>query len=490
MTKILLVYVNSYMDNLVPLGISGLSACLKKSGHDVKLFDTTLYRTREESGDDARVAALQIKKTNLTDFGIVGLADVEGSFLRTLEEYSPDLIGFSVVESTWSIARRLLAIAKKYPAIKVVGGIHATMASDLIIGVPEVDIVCVGEGERALVELADCIGSKRDYSKINNLVIKQDGKVLKNPIGPLANLDELPDQDWTLYDRKRFYKPMGGKIWISGPIELSRGCPYHCSFCCNDHLHELYGGKGKYYRERGVDRFINELKTKKVQYGLEYLYLVSENFLQMSASRFARFIEQYQDLKMPFWIETRPETVTLEKAKKLKAIGCEGISIGVEHGNDDFRRRMLKRFVSDEVIKKAFFCAHEAGMRVCANNIIGFPEETYELVFDTIKLNRALKATNVITNIFVPYRGTPLWQACVDRGYIDKDDIAGDYRMDSVLNMPQLSAERVKGLQRTFPLYVKLPQRRWPDIKRAESLDVEGNKIFELLAREYRECFM
>ena len=65
MAKVLLVYANSFMDYLIPIGISLLSACLKKAGHETKLFDTTFYRTRDKTGDEARVETLQIKETNL-----------------------------------------------------------------------------------------------------------------------------------------------------------------------------------------------------------------------------------------------------------------------------------------------------------------------------------------------------------------------------------------------------------------------------------------
>ena len=70
MTKVLLTYINSYMDNLIPIGVSVLSACLKKAGHKTKLFDTTFYKTSEKTGDEARVETLQVLPTDLSKFGI------------------------------------------------------------------------------------------------------------------------------------------------------------------------------------------------------------------------------------------------------------------------------------------------------------------------------------------------------------------------------------------------------------------------------------
>jgi radical SAM superfamily enzyme YgiQ (UPF0313 family) len=351
-------------------------------------------------------------------------------------------------------------------------------------------MLCIGEGEKVIVELANKIENKLDYSNISNLWVKKDGKIIKNPIGPLINLNELPMQDWSIYEKERFYKPMGGKVWISGPIELNRGCPYQCAFCCNANLQKVYKEHGFYARERKIENFIEELKIKQKEYGLQYLYLVAETFLQISDEKFNKFIEMYKDIKLPFWVQSRPETINLKKIKKLKEVGCEGLSIGVEHGNEEFRRNILNRFVSNENIIKAFKIAKKSGIRICANSIVGFPTETRELFFDTVGLNRKLKADNCIINIFCAYRGTKLWELSIKKGYIQKDAIAGDYRSDAELNMPQLSKEEIKGLQRTFPLYVKFSKKMWPKINKAEKFNEEGNSIFEELSNIYKEKYL
>ena len=483
MVRALLVYVNSYMDNLIPIGVSLLSAHLKKAGHAVRLFDTTFYKTSEKTGDDARVDSLQIKETDLEQYGIVGKDGMVDDFRKVINEYKPDFIGMSIVESTFSIALELLESIKDYDILKVVGGILATMSPEEVI--KHFDVLCVGEGEEALVELADRIDKKQPYDDIKNLWIKKDNGVISNPIRKLDDLTSLLNQDWSIYEKERFYKPMGGKIWISGSIELTRGCYHKCAFCCNAKLQEIYKEHGSYQRERNVEVFIDEIKQKIKKYGINYVYLVAENFL--SLKQFDKFIELYSDIKLPFWIETRPETVKKEKIEKIKEIGCEGISIGVEHGNEEFRKKVLNRFVKNDVIIKSFKIAKSAGIRVCANNIIGFPTETRELIFDTIKLNTKLKADNVICNIFCPYRGTKLWELSVEKRYIKKSSFAGDYRgINAGLDMQQLRKDEIKGLQRTFPVYVYFPKDRWNEIKRAET----DSFVFKKLSKEYKEKYL
>lgn len=483
MSKVLLVYANSYMDNLIPIGVSLLSAVLKDAGHEVKLFDTTFYKTSEKTGDQARVESLQIKPTNLEEFGIKSksLFEMSDDFKFMIKDYKPDIVGFSVVESTRHIFIYLLSILKAhldYKGVIVAGGVYATTCFSDLVRI--VDIVCVGEGEKAIVELANRIDKKESYEDIKNLCFMKESKIVKNDLNPITNLDKIPFQDWSIYEKERLYKPMGGKVWISGPVELQRGCPFSCSFCINHKLKKMYGSE--YVRQRSIKKFIEEVKDKQKKYNISYLYLVAENFLSMKKEEFEDFVEQYKAVKLPFWIETRPETVTEDRIKKIKEIGCEGISIGVEHGNEEFRREILNRFVPNSSIIKAFNIAKKSGIRVCANNIIGFPTETRELIFDTINLNKELKADNIIVNIFCPYHGTALFDLCLEKEYFNQSYVAGDYRgIDAGLDMPQLSRKEIIGLQRTFPLYVKFEKDRWNEIKESE----QNDKIFENLRKEF-----
>ncbi len=489
--RVLLVLANSFMDNLIPLSVSLLSACLKQAGHEIRLFDTTFYKTREATGDDVRVKTLQVKCTNFADLGIFPKnSDMVSDFNQVVAEFKPSLIGVSVVESTYLIGLQLLNSIKALGIPTIMGGIHVTFSPDEVIKETAIDMICLGEGEKAIVELADCIRDKKDYIDIPNLWVKQDGTVNKNPIGPLADLNNLPEQDWEIYEKERFYKPMGGKIYIAGTFEMNRGCLYDCAFCCNKGLQEIYKKYGCYYREKKIDILMNEIRKKVSAYGLQYLYIVAENFLLQKKERFDDFIKRYEDVKLPFWIETRPDSVTEDRLLKLHRVGCEGVSIGVEHGNDDFRKRVLNRIVSNDAIIEAFRITKKAGIRSCANNIIGFPTETRELIFDTIELNRKINADNIIVNIFTPYRGTKLRQVSVEKGYLSPTAIAGDYRLDVCIRMPHLTPEAIRGLHRTFSMYVKFPKSMWPEIRKCETFDEYSNSAFLNLREKYLKEYM
>ena len=117
----------------------------------------------------------------------------------------------------------------------------------------------------------------------------------------------------------------------------------------------------------------------------EYLYFWADTFFSWTRKDFEKFCEIYQEIDLPFWCQTRPETVRREQFKLLKEIGCDRISFGVEHGNGDFRRNILGRNVTNKKIIDCLSIVKDLGIPFSVNNIIGFPHETYDLAFETIE---------------------------------------------------------------------------------------------------------
>jgi radical SAM superfamily enzyme YgiQ (UPF0313 family) len=489
--KVLLINCNTMLDTLVTAGIGILSASLKQAGIEVRLFDTTFFRTAERTGDEARTYALQVKKTNFKDFGIEPDAgDVVEEFVKAVESFRPDLIGLSCIEVTWPLGLELLKAVRHTGIPTIVGGAYATFGPDIVIRQPAVDMVCVGEGEQALTELCEKMRNGDDITAIRNIWIKQDNLLFKNPVRPGIAMRDLPFQDWELYDKRRFLKPMGGRISVTGTFEMNRGCPYRCTFCINSGFHDLYHSVGGYYREQEIPRLIDEMLEKKERYNLSFVYLVAESFLTTTRKRVEQFGRLYPQVGLPFWVEARPESITQDKVAMLSDCGCEGISVGVESGNEEFRVRTLGRNLSNARIIEAFDILSDSDIRVSANNIIGFPDETRAMIFDTIELDRRIDAQGIIVSFFSPYRGCTLREVCETKGYLRHDDIAGDYRLGPTMDMPQLRREELVGLHRTFPLYVKFPKSEWDAIRVCEANTPEGNALYAEYSRRYIDQFM
>jgi len=102
-----------------------------------------------------------------------------------------------------------------------------------------------------MVELADAVDRKVDFSRIPNLWLKRDGSILANEMRDLvADLDSLPFPDRKLYTTYAFFKRQGNR-----PLHFSRGCPYECSYCHNTRKKVLFSGKGKHVRWRSMEGF-------------------------------------------------------------------------------------------------------------------------------------------------------------------------------------------------------------------------------------------
>ncbi|HLA37045.1 MAG TPA: hypothetical protein VJZ02_01110, partial [Candidatus Brocadiales bacterium] len=169
---------------------------------------------------------------------------------------------------------------------------------------------------------------------------------------------------------------------------------------------------------------------------------------------------------------------------------CEGISVGIESGNYELRKNVLGRDITNERVIHAFELLEGSRIRVSGNNIIGFPTETREKIFDTIELNRQIKAKGVMVSFFSPYRGCALREVCDLEKYLKEDDIANDYRLSPTLNMPQLTSKELTGLHRTFPLYVRFPKSEWPLIKICEGNGPQAESLYQELSNIYTEKFM
>jgi len=150
----------------------------------------------------------------------------------------------------------------------------------------------------------------------------------------------------------------------------------------------------RYFRVKPIKNVLKEMEKNIGLYSPEFFYFGSETFLAINDEVFNEFVNGYKKIKIPFWIQTRPETITYERIKKLKEIGLYWLTIGIEHGNEEYRKKYLKRYTTNRQIEEAVKLLDELGQGVSVNSIIGFPFETRELIYDTMELNRKLFKIN------------------------------------------------------------------------------------------------
>ena len=205
---------------------------------------------------------------------------------------------------------------------------------------------------------------------------------------------------------------------------------------------------------------------------------------------FYKFCDMYEKYQLPFWIQTRPETIKKEYFERLKEIGLLRVAFGIEHGNEEFREKYLERKMKNSMILEKLKIVTDLKIPISVNNIMGFPFETRELAFDTIELNRNIESDGVNAYTFVPFHGVPLRKLSEDNNFVKKGKIVRSLMNMTMLDQPQFTKHEIEGIRRCFVLYVKMPKDRWNEIRKAEALTPEGDKIWLSLKEECSKNYM
>ena len=509
--KVLIVYPNLSM-MLTPSYAIGLwTTILKEQKYNVDLFDCTPYmpdyefvgKSKEEdtkiseSMDESASATRANKLMASRKFDPIKLfgkpkTDLAGDFAKKLAEFRPHAVVIStLVEDTWPQARDLMAVLSFYPEVKsIVGGVFPTMAPEEVITDPNIHCIAEGEGEETIPEFCESVRKSIPATNIRGTRVKdENGKVICNPPRPLTNINNIVP-DFSLFDERRFLRPLGAKIWKAMPIETYRGCPYQCAFCNSPAQVVMAREKkqGLYTRRKSMETLRRELSAMVERYDPNFLYINDDAFMARPKRELKEFAEMYKEFKLPFWCQTRFEDIDEDKLAWLCDVGLYRMSFGLEHGNEDFRRNRLHRRITNESMVKKAKILGDFKVPYSINIIIGMPYETRELVFDTIELAKDIETfDSIAVNIFAPYRGTVLRKKAIEEGWLDPSLQATSFIEKSILTMPKpyLQPEEMLGLQRVFPLYVTMPKSYYPDIERAEKFDDVGNEIFNKLSKKY-----
>jgi len=494
--KVLLVYPNIQQCAMMPSSIGLFTSLLKNNGFSVDLFDCTFYIDDSNANFDKYQTFVQEfdwgeKSKNFKK-------DMINDFINKVSDTEPDLIAISVVENTYPIGRNLIkSLPSRLKDIpKIWGGVFATFAPQIILNDNVGNFVCRGEGEVALINLCNKLYQGESTNKIPNLWVKDNGSITKNQMGPIVNLNELPIPDYSLFDDHAIYRPMQGKIRRAIGIETMRGCPYTCTYCNSPSqvtVHKEETGES-FFRKKTIEKVREEIEYLHKLYNLELIFFIDDTFLAISKNRFEEFTTMYSDFKIPFWMNTRCETMTEYRAEKLDEINMLRMNFGIEHGNYDYRKNFLKRTLTNEQMINAFNMTSGKNYVTVGNCIVGMPEENRKLIMDTIEFTRMLPIDIEKTGafIFAPYHGTGLREIAIRKNYLKDPNSICDIRYPetSMLDQPQLRKKEVIGLARCFGLYQTLPKSKWKWIEKAEQDNKEGAKIRKDLVQDYHDITM
>lgn len=452
--KVLFVYPNRETVLRIPLAVSILSAVLKKAGHQPILLDTTFTGKRFETDIQYSEKKGTVKKSDIESYiGVLDQRSLETIVKEAIDIHQPDLIGVTLLERNYSNAMETIRLLKKYSNAPVlVGGIMPTIAPETVIKADGIDMICLGEGEGPVVDVADAIATGKPLNNIQNLWVKEDGRIIKNPLRQLITLDTLPDQDWAIFDERHLFRAYKGEVYRNGSFEFARGCTKVCSFCVAPKLRTVQGQLGKYHRFKKPERVIEEIIAKREKYDLNLIHFGDTDFLfgmkEDVLEAFTRLYKEHIDL--PFLIQTGAEAINEKKMKLLKEAGCDNISVGVESGSSRVRKQIINKFVSKERIIKSFELGRKYKIRMTANYMLGVPDETEEDIRESIKFNRELNPPAISVFFFTPFLGTELYDVSLEKKYIKGFNPKTNVHKESPLEMPHLPKASIDELMEEF----------------------------------------
>ena len=503
--RILFVFPNVGEPGYKLVGVSTLSALAKKAGHETALFDASFIDTADISRVKHYKGNTRIGEDILNFKPIADGAvhqkrklDLKHEFVSKVKSFRPDVVGVSCLSNEWYLSQLMLDYAKECdPSIfTIVGGRHCIADPDGTIAHPSVDAICVGEGEHAFMQLLEALETGSMNYTIPGLRIKdENGKVHQNkPGGYLLDLDGLPFLDNEIYEEGQFYRAFYGQLWRSLDFNLMRGCNESCNYCQMAKMYDMYGGD-RTIRRYSIDRAIEEFAWQKSRWNLEFLRFHDESFLIVSVPYLRELADKYaRQIGLPFVVDASPLTVNAEKARLLKDMGCRSISLGFETGNEAFRMGQNKAVPTQRALA-SFHALADVGIRTVSFNMIGFPHETRDLIFDTVEFMRQARVHSPSINFVYPFKGTSLRAQVIRENLFDPAveeygtaQWARDY---PAIHNPNISVAEYRGIFRTFIFYCKMPRRYWGDLRVAEQLDDRGDTMFarmrEIYANEYMD---
>ncbi len=386
--KIILAYISGAPNrddpylSLLPTGLCSLNACLRKAGFDARLANFS----------------------GCTDSAI----------RQQLKTLKPDLVGISQWTHNRHVSNDLAALVRReIPGCTIVmGGGHATFCyQELLRKDSPVDIVILGEGETALLELVACCDKGREWGGIKGIAFRNKGGVVVNASGsPLTDLNQLPFASRFLENSIGVDRDLQSEFIIT-----ARGCPSACYFCSSP---EFWNRRVRF---RSPGHIVDEILYLRDSRGLIYFSLRDDTFSadRNRAIAFCRLlIERRAHI---LWnCQSRVTALDEELLVWMKRAGCECVQLGVESGSQQILDKLGKAITPGQV-EQAAALVRKTGINLSVYLISDVPGETKDDIKQTMDLVRRIRPDDGYVSPLAYYPGTRLFEDAIAAGQINRD---------------------------------------------------------------------
>lgn len=412
--KVLLINPLTLEDNMVNitpnLGLGYLAAALRNNGFEADIWDG-VKKSMTKKGLEDRLKVL--------DYYAVGFQ----AYTRSVKEVQ------ACLEMVKSINPEIITI---------IGGPHSSGDPEGSMKHLKADYAFRGEAEIGLVQLLQKLKGAEDirFEDINNLIWRNNGNVVCNPLLPIEDLDAVGIPSWDLINPNDYpYAPIGAfsKKYPLTSISTTRGCPYHCTFCANNTI------MGRKVRARSTEVVLKEMELLYDKYGIREFQIIDDNFTSKKALTLGvcnGIIERGWDISLSFPNGVRLSTLDEEILHLLEKAGCYSLGLGIESGSPSTLKNMRKAQSVDEIKEKVNLIHRVTKIRTTGFFIIGYPTENKEDILQTIQLSKELPIDRAQFTICLPVPGSEMTEQMIKQGKL-KDLDFSDVSFQNIVHVPE-----------------------------------------------------
>jgi len=404
----------------VPYGLAQLAALAIRKGHKVQVFDANAWRP--------------------TDKEIYQVLGVDNW----------DVIAIGGLVTTYGFIKKTVAMAAKSAKKSLIvagGGLITPIPYEIMGYLPEVDIGIVGEAYFTLMEILKFVDKRENnWESVKGIIYRDaNGELRLNQQRELlTDVDSLPFPAWEIFPLHIYFK--NSSLLLSEEAMLAKrhigvmasyGCPFKCKYCFHLGLSgdlSIIESNGR--REVSITGFrqvrshspayiVELVKFAKQKFKIDFVSFYDENFVALCRKSdwldefFRRWLKaglqpncsKNKSVHEPktchgiHWGTTaHPAMVNKDILRKLKSLGCAHLDYGLESFSDEILLSIGK-CSNSRINEKAIKLTMDSGIRPIPNQIIGFPDESFE----SIKTNiAAWKKLGIRSNPFfaTPYPGS------------------------------------------------------------------------------------
>ncbi len=366
-------------DHNMPLGLVCVASYLEDKGFSVEILDAYAE-----------------------NIGV--LSTVDRIFAK---ETIPEIIGLNTSSPNIHIVHRISSYLRRIRQdIKIIcGGPHASLATEHTLSTGDIDYAIVGEGEISFSKLVQVLFEHQigKASSIPGVFTNVSGRVTGKKGQEISDLSTIPLPNFNALPLNRYFA-IKKRIYI----HTSRGCAFNCIYC------SVPKCWGKQVREIPTNILIDQLSELLNDYGPKEIQIVDDNFSHKNGKLIKTFCEGILErgLKFRWKCQVRADQLNVEIVEIMAKSGCFEADMGIESGNKEIQRYIRKNLNLQKTLEViSLLSSHKIFAK--AFLMLGFPEESYSQIADTINYAIELKKNGLNDVAFfpvMPFPGTEISQ--------------------------------------------------------------------------------